>query len=154
MLIPDGMDVVIYSGRKALRISVEEIPKYRRSTFGVAAMNLSTGEFIDGVSGLYPNMTDIVVITESGRFNRIKIDAFKRSTRAKAGSAVLKLGKNDTINSIFGVSDEDIIHVVTKNTVQDIKVNDIPYGSSLSTGVKAISMKNDIIVKCTVMMSR
>lgn len=150
MMIPDGMDIIIYSWKKALRISVEEIPKYRRSTIGVTAMNLSNGEFIDGVSGIYPNMTDMVVITESGRFNRIKIDAFKRSSRAKSGSAVIKLGKSDIINSIFGVSDGNIIHVVTKNTTQDVNINNIPYGSSLSTGTKVIPMKNDMIIKCTV----
>lgn len=150
LLIPDNLDVIIYSNRKALRVNMQEIPKYKRSTLGVSAMNLSNGECIDGISVIYPDATDIIVITEAGKINKFDISGLQRSNRYKAGSSVIKLGKNDRIHSIYGVNDKNTIQIITKNEKLEIPVAEIPKGSSLSSGVRKIQTKNDVIVKCNV----
>lgn len=148
LIVENNLDVIIYSNRKALRINMSEIPHYKRNTLGVAAMNTSAE--IDGISIIYPDATDIVVITEQGKVNKFNITGLQKSARYKAGSSVIKLGKTDSINSIFGVNDSNVIRVTTKTTKLDINVDEIPNGSSISQGSKMIQIKSDIIVKCDV----
>jgi DNA gyrase subunit A len=63
-IIPEVLDIIIYSNHKALRVNMSEIPHYKRSALGVAAMN--TKETIDGLSVIYPDATHIVVVTNTG----------------------------------------------------------------------------------------
>ena len=145
-LIPDNLDVVLYSNRKALRVPMTKIPNYRRSTLGVSAMNLKNGENIDGMSILYPNTTDIVVITQSGRINKFSISGLPISDRYKSGNSIIRLGKTDVIKSVYGVNDNNVITVYTKNTKFDIPVSEIERGSSVSSGIKTISAKTDFVI--------
>ena len=139
-------DVVIYSKKKALRCKMESVPNYKRNTLGVFAMK--TTDEIDGVSVIDPKATDIVVITESGRINKFDISGLPLADRYTAGNRVIKLGKTDSIVSIFSVTDDNHIRIVTKNTVLDIPVKDIARTSSISPGTKMIPLKGDLIVKC------
>lgn len=146
-IVPEALDIVLYSNRRALRIPMKNIPKYKRSTLGVSAMKLSNDDHIDGMSVIYPDATDIVVITASGKINKFDITGLVVSDRYKAGSSVIKLGKTDKIHSIYGVNDKNTIYITTKNTKLDIPVVDIARGSTLSTGGKSVSTKSDIIIK-------
>ena len=139
-------DVVIYSKKKALRCKMESVPNYKRNTLGVFAMK--TTDEIDGISIIDPKATDIVVITESGRINKFDISGLPLADRYTAGNRVIKLGKTDSIVSIFSVTDDNHIRIVTKNTVLDIPVKDIARTSSISPGTKMIPLKGDLIVKC------
>ena len=147
-LIPNNIDLVIYSKRKALRVHMTDIPNYRRNTIGVYAMN--TSDKLDGISAIEPSVTDIVVITDSGKVNKFAIAGLAVSERYKAGSTVIKLGKTETIHSLFGAKDSDILHITTKNTKMDINVGDIERTSSISAGNKLINLKNDMIVSITI----
>lgn len=153
VVAPDTLDLIIYSGKKALRCPMSDIPYYKRNTMGVGAM--SGIDIIDGLSVIYPDSTDVVVITESGKVNRFDIAGMEVSNRNKSGSKVINLAKsNDEINSIFGVNDSHILHVITRATKLDIPVKDIPKASSISKGNNMISTKGDNIVKITVMKSK
>ena len=143
-IIDDSLDVIIYSGTKALRIPATEIPLYKRNTKGVAAMN--TNKPLEGLSVLYKGSTDIVVITNSGMMNKFSISGFERSRRYKAGSTVIKLKKGDMINTIYGTTESNVISVTTTNEVMDIPVSSIKFGSSISQGQKVIATKSDIIL--------
>lgn len=149
LIMPDNLDIVIYSNRKALRVNMTQIPKYKRSTLGVSAMNLNAGECIDGISALYPDMTDVIVVTENGRVNKFDIAGLQVSDRYKAGSSVIKLGKTDTIHSIFGVNDKMVLKITTKSGIVELPISDIQKGSSLSSGVKILN-KSDIVLKCEI----
>lgn len=146
-IIPDNLDIVLYSNRKALRIPMTSIPNYRRSTLGVSAMNLKPGENIDGMSVLYPTSTDIVVVTQFGRINKFSITGLPKSDRYKAGNSVIRLGKTDKIVAIYGVNDSNMLTVYTRNQTLEIPVKDIERGSSVSSGMKTISAKTDYVVK-------
>lgn len=144
-IISDQLDVVIYSGHKALRISAKEIPCYKRNTLGIAAMN--TNDEIEGMSIIYPEATDVIVVTQSGKVNRFSVTGLARSSRNKAGSSVIKLGKNDTIQSIYGATVNNTLHIVTMTDNINIPIASIEPGSSVSSGIKTVSTKSDIIIK-------
>lgn len=146
IIAPNKNDIVIYSKKKALRCKMESIPNYKRNTLGVYAMK--TNDEIDGISIINPSDTDIVVITELGKINKFDISGLPLADRYTAGNRVMKLGKTDSIVSIFSVTDINTIKVVTKNTVLDIPVKDISRTSSISPGTKMIPLKGDVIVKC------
>lgn len=146
-IIPDDLDVIIYSDRKALRVNMINIPRYKRSSLGVFAMKLSAGSSIDGISVIYPDATDIVVVTEKGKINKFSISGLMISDRYTSGSSVIKLSKGDRINSIFGVNDNNIISVYGKSGVTSVNVSDLKPGSSISPGEKVIS---DLVISCTV----
>lgn len=144
-IIPDDLDIIIYSDRRALRCKMKDIPNYKRNTLGVFAMNTNTE--IDGISAIDKTDTDIVVITESGKANKISVSGLSCGKRYMAGNSVIKLGKSDKIAAIYGTKDSYVINLVTKNSKVNIKVADIARSSSISAGVKLLPMKNDIILK-------
>lgn len=147
-IVSDKLDVVIYSGHKALRIAAKDIPCYRRNTVGVTVMR--TAEPLNGMSIIYPDASDIVVITTSGRINRFMASGLEKSTRNKAGSSVIKLGKGDMIHSIYGVTEKNQLNITTTSEVIALPVSNIEKGSSISPGIKAISTKSDVILKALV----
>lgn len=148
VIAPNTYDVIIYSKKKALRCKMSSIPNYKRNTLGVYAMN--TKDDLDGIAVIDPKATDILVLTESGKVNKFAVTGLSVSDRYKSGNTVIKLGKTDTIHSIFGVNDSMVLHVLCKGSKQDIAVKDIPRTSSISAGSKAVSLKGDLIIKVTV----
>jgi len=151
-IVADLLDIIVYSNSKALRMHMNEIPHLKRNTKGVKSM--STKEYIDGLSIIYPNTTDIIVITESGKINRFDVVALPCLGRNKSGSSVIKLSKSDAIHSIYGVNSNDIVRVITRNTKVDISVADIESSSSISQGVKILPMKADNIIKCMILKQK
>lgn len=146
-VVPDNLDIIIYSNKKALRVDMASIPKYHRNSIGVQAM--SSAGCIDGLSILQPDATDIVVVTTNGKVNRFPIAGLAKSKRATAGSTVIKLAKGDSINSIMGVTSNDTIDIHGKNGITSLEVKEIKMGSSVSTGVKVLQ-QSDIAVYCTI----
>ena len=138
-------NIVIYSDRKALCVPVAQIPHYKRNSLGVAAMD--TKDRIDGFAPVELDNTDVVVITHSGRINKFSIAGLNVSDRYRAGSNVIKLGKGDAIHSIYCVNDKDIIRITTRTDKIEIPVSQLQRGSSISSGDKAINLKNDMIIK-------
>lgn len=149
-IIPDMLDVIIYSGHKALRIPMSEVPNYKRASQGVFAMN--TDDLISGLSVVYPDSEYILVLTRNGKVNKYNISGLERSTRYKAGSSVIKLDKSDNIFSIYGVNNNNILRVVTETGVEEIDVANVPITSSVSKGNKMINTKNNIIIKTDVII--
>ena len=144
-IVEENSNIVIYSDRKALCVPLVQIPHYKRNSLGVAAMD--TKEKIDGFTPVELDNTDVVVITGNGKINKFSITGLNISDRYRAGSNVIKLGKNDFIRSIHCVKDNDIIKITTKTDKIEIPVSQLQRGSSISSGDKAFNLKNDIIVK-------
>ena len=146
-IIPQNLDVIIYSGHKALRIDNSEVPHLKRNTMGNLAMN--TDESIEGISVIYPNTTYIVTITKNGKINKIDVTALAKSSRNLSGSAVIKLAKDDSIFAIYGVNNDAILKIRTSNETIDIPVEELDVSSSVSTGKRKVP-NNSTILKCTV----
>ena len=127
-------DIVVYTGTKALRFAIDDVPYLKRTTLGNQSMK--TPEPIDGMSVITGDTKELIVVTAKGRFNKLSASALVRSNRNKSGSKVIKLGKGDFIKNIFTCSGGAIIRVTRIDEVIDINIDDIPIGSSVSSGVK------------------
>lgn len=149
-IIPDDLDIIIYSDRKALRCRMKDIPNYKRNTLGVFAMN--TNNEIDGISAIDKTDTDVVVITDSGKANKFSVSGLALCKRYMAGNSVIKLGKTEKIAAMFGTKDSYVINLITKNNSKlNIKVSDITRSSSISSGMKLLN-KTDIILKARLIL--
>lgn len=142
---PIDLDIVVYSTHKALRIPTQKVPLFKRNASGSKAMN--SDDEIEGLSVIYPDATYIVVITKNGKINRFVASGLTSSSRAKAGSSVIKLDKNDSIFSIYGVNEKDIIRVVTSDGATEIPVADVKLYSSVAKGTSMIDTKSTNIVR-------
>lgn len=146
-IIYEKFDVIVYSDDKATRFNMEEIPYQKRNNKGQKSMQ--TDKYIDGMSIIIPNSTDILVITNKGVINRFNIVGLPYIGRNKLGVDVINLNKGDSIKSIHTTTGhESILTVLTADKSYDIKINDIPIGSSISSGTKMIPVpQGDVILK-------
>lgn len=142
-LAPAKLDVVMCSGKNALRTTMKDIPLFKRNATGSKAMD--TNDPINGLSVIYPDTTDIVVITKNGKFNRFNITMLPSYARGRKGVQVIKLDGNDEIFNIFGVNETDKIRVVTSEGVEEVNVADMKVKSRIAAGVKMLSTKGVIV---------
>ena len=142
-IVPHNLDIAICSGKKALRCHTKDVPLLKRSAAGSKAMNTTMP--INGLSVFYPNVTDVVVVTRNGKFNRFNAGLLDCKGRAKGGNVVIKLDKNDEILNIYGVNRKDKIHIVASDGIEDINVEDIKEKSSIAAGQKMTKTKGIII---------
>lgn len=145
VLAPHNLDVVISSGHKALRVKMKDIPLFKRNATGSKAMDIKDNETINGLSVIYPDSSDIVVVTKNGKFNRFSINMLSVHNRARKGSSVIKLDANDEIFNIFGVNELDRIRLVTSEGVEEVAVSAIKVKSSIAAGTKMITSKGVIV---------
>ena len=146
-LVPHNLDIAICSGKKALRCSMKDIALYKRNATGTKAMG--TENPINGLSVIYPDATDVVVLTKNGKFNRFNIAMFERHSRGRKGSTVIKLDPNDEIFNIFSVNPTNKIRILTSEGLEDVPVESIKVKSSIAAGTKMLKSKG-IIVKADV----
>lgn len=137
------LDVVICSGKNALRTTMKDIPLYKRNATGSKAMD--TTDFINGLSIIYPDASDIVVVTKNGKFNRFNITMLPSYARARKGVGVIKLDSNDEIFNIFGVNETDKIRIVTSEGIEEVNVSDIKVKSRIAAGTKMMQSKGVIV---------
>ena len=106
-----------------------------------------TCDHIDGISIATSNCTDVIVITNKGYVNRINIGALKLNKRGTSGTRVIKLDKNDYIQAIFGVHENDSLNITTDKVNGVFPVSEIPIASSISKGVKKMN-NEEILISC------
>ena len=151
-LVSDNMDLVLYSDTKALRIASTDITLLKRNTIGTLGMGGQHGP-MEGMSIIYTDKKNpskyILVITESGKVNKFSASGFERSQRNKAGSKVIDLARGDRIKTIFGVSDNNVLNIVTTGTNYSLPISEIQMMSSVSKGIK-VTGKNEIVVRATI----
>ena len=145
-----GMNVLVFSERKAMNIPLESIPVMKRNARGNRTFRSS---LIDGITLLPPkeslqyNNVSLVVITENGRFNKLPISGIPNLDTIKKEFNVIKIGKNDRIIDIHVVDESSIIIVKTIANQYTIQVNTLIPSSSISTGDRLVSTSKDKIVK-------
>ena len=142
-LVAHNLDVVISSGRNALRTKLKDIPLFKRNATGSKAMD--TNDNINGLSVIYPDASDIVVVTKNGKFNRFNITMLPCYARGRKGVGVIKLDVNDEVFNIFGVNESDRIRIVTSEGVEEIPVSAIKEKSRLAAGTKLMKSKGVIV---------
>ena len=134
------LDVVVNSNHKALRMKLKDITLLKRNAYGPKAMN--TEEPINGLSIIYPDSSDIVVLTKNGKLNRFGSPLMNSHARGSKGSSCIKLDSNDEIYGIYGVSESNKIRIVTSENVEEIPVANIKSKSSIAAGQKLLNNIN------------
>ena len=122
-------DILIYTNNRVLRCNINNIPYVKRSSIGNIGIK-TNNSLVHGISIINNDMTDIVIITESGKISRIKQIELTQSLTNRAGSKVIKLNKTDSIIGVFGCNNTSIIrcnHI--DNSCTDINVNQLQYSS-------------------------
>lgn len=143
-----NFSLIVYSDRKGVTMRVNDVPYLKRNTKGSKA--ISNVDYVDGVCVINNNdCTDIVIITESGRMNRINIiNGLPNSGKAKSGANLIKLGSDDKIVSVLSGNPCDLIHVKCTCTDNLFEFEDVPLGSSISSGTKMLKTRGDKIMHC------
>lgn len=142
-LVAHNLDVVICSGRNALRTKLKDIPLFKRNATGSKAMD--TADNINGLSIIYPDASDIVVVTKNGKFNRFSITMLPSYARGRKGVGVIKLDSNDEVFNIFGVNESDKIRILTSEGIEEIPVSVIKIKSRIAAGTKLMKSKGVIV---------
>lgn len=145
IIAPADLDIVIYSKQKALRTSMKNIPLFKRIAAGNKAMN--TNEDIEGISVIYPKSEYIVVLTEKGRINKFPITSLSAHNRGGAGINVIKIKPGDSVKSIYGANDTDVIRIVTSSNVVEVPVASIEAKSTVSPGESIVGLKGLSIIR-------
>ena len=138
-------ELVIYAGNKVLRLPGMSAPLLNRSTKGNIGM-ATHKHLVDGISCIYPNATDVVAITESGRINKVPLSIIRIGKRGQVGDNIIKLNKNDNIYSIYVCNANDRLNIITHRGEKSIVVNELQNGSSISTGDKIIDSSGIISI--------
>lgn len=148
-----SFNLIVYSDRKAVTMPVNDIPYLKRNTKGYRAM--SNVDHVDGMCVIYNGCTDIVVVTESGKANRISvINGLPNSGRGKSGCNIIKLGANDRIVGVVSGTNNDIVHIKCSDTDMTIPVQNLKIGSSISSGDKVITTRGNKILHCWIEKSK
>lgn len=140
-----NFNIIVYSDRKAVSVNVNEIPYLKRNTKG--SKSIYNADVVDGLCVIDQSKSDIIVVTDTGKVNRIPIISLPINGNKK-GFNVIKLGANDKINSIVGANNGNILCVKTVKAYYEIPVDQLKVGSSISSGDKVIPMKADQMLRC------
>ena len=148
-----NFNLVVYSDRKAVVMNVNDVPYLKRNTKGSKAM--SNVDYIDGICVIYNGCNDIVVITESGKVNKISIlNDLPNIGKGKSGCNLIKLASGDKIVSVVAGNENDLIHVKCMNSEETIRFADLQFGSSISAGNKVFQTRGNKIIRCSVEISK
>ena len=142
-LAAHDLDIVVNSNHKVLRMKLKDISLLKRNAFGPKAMN--TEEPINGLSVIYPDSSDIIVLTKNGKLNRFGSPLMNSHARGSKGSSCIKLDTNDEVFGIYGASEMDSIRIVTSDAVEVIPITSIKSKSSIAAGQKLLSSKGIIL---------
>ena len=140
-----NFNLIVYSDRKAVCVNVNDIPYLKRNTKGSRA--IYNADTVDGLCVIDQTKSDIIVVTDSGKVNRIPIISLPIAANKK-GFNVIKLGTNDKINTVVSGNDSNIICIKTVKNYHEIPVSQLQVGSSISAGEKLIPMKADQMLRC------
>ena len=142
-----SFNLVVYSDRKAVIMGVNDTPYLKRNTKGSRAMSNIT--HVDGLCVIHNGCTDIAVITESGKINRINIiQGLSNTGKGKSGLNLIKLASGDKIAGVVSGNANDIIHIhcAEKDTI--LQFADLKIGSSISSGDKIVATRGNKIIRC------
>ena len=142
-----NFSLVVYSDRKATVMKVNDAPYLKRNTKGSKA--IAGVDHVDGVCVIHSNCTDIAVITESGKINRINIlQGLPNTGKGKSGLNLIKLAAGDTIAGVVSGNDNDTIHIKMAEGDALVKFADLAVGSSISPGTKVLTTRGNKILHC------
>lgn len=142
-LVAHGLDLVIGSNHKVLRFNMKEVSAVKRNAYGVTAMK--TNDPLTGMSILYPDSSDIIVVTKNGKFNRFSANMMTPHKRASGGQNCIKLDSSDEIFAILAAGVNDSIKITTLDGVEIVPINNIKEKSPIAPGQRYIQSKSQVL---------
>ena len=142
-LIAHGLDIVVGSNHKVLRFNLKEVSLVKRYALGVLAMK--TNDPITGMSILYPDSSDIIVVTKNGKFNRFSANMMSPHRRGTSGQNCIKLDSSDEIFCILVAGANDTIKITTLDGVENIPVSIVKVKSPIAPGARYITSKSQVL---------
>ena len=130
-------ELIIYNRNKVLRLPGISAPLLNRSTKGNIGIS-TTKHQADGLVCIYPEAKFIVAITNEGYVNKIPLEVIPVGKRGQAGINIMRMNKNDEMNSLFVCNDDDQLSVFTKRGEKIFPIKDIDISSTINTGFKLI----------------
>ena len=133
-----------------LYIPVYEIPDLKWKELGKHISNIISVKSDESIIDCFPiydfeEDKYVTIFTKDGMVKKTKLNEFKVQRFAKPITAI-KLKDNDTVVSV-DISNNDLITIITKSGYGvSYKVSEVPSSGLKTSGVKAITLKNDIVV--------
>ena len=142
-----NFSIIVYADRKGTIMKVNDVPYLKRNTKGSKAMG--NVDSVDGICVIYNGCTDFVVITESGKMNRINIiQGIPNIGRGKSGANLIKLAQTDKIVGVVSGNENDFVYVKGSASDTKIRIGDLKIGSSISSGDKILATRSNKIMRC------
>ena len=133
-----------------LYIPVYEIPDLKWKELGKHISNIISVKSDESIIDCFPiydfeEDKYVTIFTKDGMVKKTKLNEFKVQRFAKPITAI-KLKDNDTVVSV-DISNNDLITIITKSGYGvSYKVSEVPSSGLKTSGVKAITLKNDTVV--------
>ena len=106
---------------------------------------MNTSEPIVGMAIMYPDNTEVIAVTKSGKFNRFSTAMLTAHRRNGKGQHVIKLDTGDEILAVLGANEKDVIRVVTEDGIENIPVSAIKLKSTIAPGARYTQSKSKIL---------
>ena len=143
-LIYSGNDIIVFDRSKAIRIPESSIPTMKRPARGNATMK---SRDVDGLVLANNSCDFMIVVTKSGRLNKIAIDSIPGMKANKKEFSIIRLGKTDSIQNVLFANNGQTLEIRCFSAgVFEFPVSTIVMGSSITGGDKVLSLKNDQII--------
>ena len=136
--------MVVFDRSKAMRIQESSIPTMKRAARGNVTMR---SKDVDGMVIATSNTDYLIVVTKSGKLNKIAIDSIPGMKMNKREFSIIRLSKTDAIQNILFANDGQILEIRCFNSgIFEFPVSTIVLGSSITSGDKVLALKNDQII--------
>ena len=145
VIVTDGSDDILLgaSNGKAIRFNESQIRQIGRSAAGVRGMTLAEGDTLVGLTKIYNENDQILVVTSAGYGKRTDVSMYRCQTRGGMGVKTFnETEKNGKLVSLTSISDEmDLIITTNKGVVIRMAAKDISLTSRATQGVKVINLR-------------
>jgi|LSQX01.3.fsa_nt_gb DNA gyrase subunit A len=133
------------SNGKAIRFAETDVRSMGRNAIGVIGMNLDKEDEIVGMSYVYDDHEEILVVTEKGYGKRSFASEYRLQKRGGKGVKALNITKkNGKLTALRSVSpEEDVIIVSDRGMVIRMEASQISQTRRTTQGVRLINLKGN-----------
>ncbi|MCR5705659.1 MAG: DNA gyrase subunit A [Acholeplasmatales bacterium] len=145
VIVTEGHDEILLgaSNGKAIRFNEDQIRKIGRSAAGVRGMTLPEGVELIGLTKIYQDDDQILVVTSNGYGKRTNATEYRSQLRGGMGVKTFNATeKNGDLVSLTAIADSlDLIITTNKGVVIRMAASDISLTSRATQGVRVINLR-------------
>jgi len=145
VIVTEGHDEILLgaSNGKAIRFNEDQIRKIGRTAAGVRGMTLPEGVELIGLTKIYQDDDQILVVTSNGYGKRTNATEYRSQLRGGMGVKTFNATeKNGDLVSLTAIADSlDLIITTNKGVVIRMAASDISLTSRATQGVRVINLR-------------